>query len=126
MLFLASCVILCVREGFRDDNPFPNVCNPGLLENVITCVNKHTLVYVSNMAPVLSKNGFSTAEQLFAPRAEQMHEHNMFTDKLQRLCSTRETQFSQQADNYLQNSIYQLVPGLSCRAEEKTGTKPAG
>lgn len=116
MLFLGSCVILRVREGFKDDNPFPNVCNPGLLENVITCVNKRTLVYVSTVAPVLSKNGFPTAEQLFAPRAEQMHEHNMFTDKLQRLCSTRETQFPQQADNYLQNLIYQLVLSLCCRA----------
>lgn len=33
------------------------VCNPGLCENVITCVSKRALVYVSKMAPVLSKSG---------------------------------------------------------------------
>lgn len=40
------------------------VCNPGLSENVITCMSKHALVYVSKMAPVLSKSGLPADTQL--------------------------------------------------------------
>lgn len=43
---ICTCVCACVH-----------VCNPGLCENVITCMSKRALVYVSKMVPVLSKNG---------------------------------------------------------------------
>lgn len=40
------------------------MCNPGLCENVITCMSKRALVYVSKMAPVLSKSGLPADTQL--------------------------------------------------------------
>lgn len=47
------------------------VCNPGLSENVITCMSKRALVYVSKMAPVLRKHGLpdDTKLQMSAARA---------------------------------------------------------
>lgn len=47
------------------------MCNPGLSENVITCMSKRALVYVSKMAPVLSKSGLpeDTQLQMSAARA---------------------------------------------------------
>lgn len=40
------------------------VCNPGLCENVITCMSKCAFVYVSKMAPVLNKSGLPADTQL--------------------------------------------------------------
>ena len=48
------------------------VCNPGLCENVITCMSKRALVYVSKMAPVLSKSGLPADTQLQMSAARAM------------------------------------------------------
>ncbi len=50
---MCMCVYVCVC-----------VCNPDLCENVITCMSKRALVYVSKMAPVLSKSGLPADTQL--------------------------------------------------------------
>lgn len=59
------------------------VCNPDLCENVITCMSKRALVYVSKMAPVLSKSGLpaDTQLQMSAARAKCVRAcaHSVFT-----------------------------------------------
>lgn len=61
MLFLVCRVSECVRNrkstrASKRQSVRVCICvpNPGLCENVITCMSKRALVYVSKMAPVLS------------------------------------------------------------------------
>lgn len=50
-----NCVRACTLAG--------TLCNPGR-ENVITCMSKRALVYVSEMAPVKSESGLPAHAQL--------------------------------------------------------------
>lgn len=59
------CVCLCARARMC-------ACNPGLCENVITCMSKCASVYVSKMAPVLNKGGLPADTQLQMSAARLM------------------------------------------------------
>lgn len=81
MLFLMCCVSGRVRNSKSEEALERQsvrvcvcvcMCNPGLCENVITCMSKRALVYVSKMAPVLSKSGLPADTQLQMSAARAM------------------------------------------------------
>lgn len=114
MLFLVCCVSGLVRNSRREEalerqslRVCVCVCNPGLCENVITCMSKRALVYVSKMAPVLSKSGLPADTQLQMSAARAMCVNvcalTTCTRKLQTYNSTNETKPPLKTNNYLQN-----------------------
>ncbi len=85
------------------------MCNPGLCENVITCMSKRALVYVSKMAPVLSKSGLpaDTQLQMSVARATCANacvcSQCVYQQATHTYNNTDETQFPLKTNNYLQN-----------------------
>lgn len=118
MLFLVCCISGCVRHRKSEGalkrqsvriyaNVCVCVCNPGFSENVITCMSKRALVYVSKMAPVLSKSGLPADTQLQMSAAGAMCAcvcaYNVFSSKLHTYNSTKDVQFPLKTNNYLRN-----------------------
>lgn len=116
MLFLMCCVSGCVRNSKSEEALERQsvrvcvcvcMCNPGLCENVITCMSKRALVYVSKMAPVLSKSGLPADTQLQMSAARAMCVNvgalTTCTRKLHTYNSTNETQLPLKTNNYVQN-----------------------
>lgn len=61
---------ICQCKRVRACTLAGTLCNPGLCENVITCMSKRALVYVSEMAPVKSESGLPAHAQLQMSRSQ--------------------------------------------------------